>query len=198
MGKLRITNNAKGERGVYIAGELIFIGAGRTRTFSNATAEEVAVASASKEFRVQSGEEGAWEELSYIDMPEQRPFLVIATDSTGANFRRVPLNEGEWFIGTALSSDAPDTAEGYTYTKIGGTTDAPLTEKAAVASHEFDALSYLDQNGNTVIASLKDKSPEVLEALLAAERSDDGKKRKGVIAALEELLTEPAAPDAKD
>lgn len=184
MTKIRIQNKANGERGVYEAGELTFIGRGATRTFPNMNDAEVVAVSESKEFRVQRQlANGEWEELSKIEMPEQRPFLAVATDSDGGNYRIIPLNEGEWFIGTAIASDQPDNATGFDYAKIGGTS-VPMTEDAAIASGEFDPVAFLDKP-----AAQLDFEGKPLELLLETERAN--KNRKGVIATLEEMLTEP-------
>lgn len=178
MTKIRIQNKANGERGVYEAGELTFIGRGATRTFPNMNDAEVVAVSESKEFRVQRQlANGEWEELSKIEMPEQRPFLAVATDSDGGNYRIIPLNEGEWFIGTAIASDQPDNATGFDYAKIGGTS-VPMTEEAAIATGEFDPVAWLNQP-----AAQLDFEGKPLELLLETERAN--KNRKGVIATLE-------------
>ncbi len=188
MSKIRIQNKSKGERGVYVGGVLEFVASGKTRVFSNATAEEISLLSSNTDLRVQTGEDGNWEDVSEIELPDARQWLVIATDGDGTNMRRIPLGEHEWFIGTAVASEEPETAPGYTFEKIGGSPEV-VTEEAAVASGEFDADAYLDQNAATVIPSFEGKDAATLELLLAAEK--EGKKRKGVIAALEEMLTEP-------
>lgn len=194
MTKIRIQNKANGERGVYEAGELTFIGRGATRTFSNMNDAEVVAVSESKEFRVQRQlANGEWEELSKIEMPEQRPFLAVATDSDGGNYRIIPLNEGEWFIGTAIASDQPDNATGFDYAKIGGTS-VPMTEEAAIASGEFDPVAFL----NTAAKNLDftDKPQEMLILLLETEKAN--KDRSGVIATIEELLTSPTETEKEE
>lgn len=186
MSKLRITNVSKGPRGVWIAGVMEEVGSGKTRTFSKFTAEDKETLAANKDFRVQSGDDGAWEELSKFEAPPQRPYLVLATDSKGGNFRVVELREGEWFLGTAVASDRPELAGGYSYAKIGGEV-APLTEAAAIASGEFDPVAFL----NTAAKNLDftNKPQEMLTLLLETEKAN--KDRSGVIATIEELLTEP-------
>ena len=183
MKKLRVTNLTKGPRGIYVAGRLVFVDGGKTRTFSDATEEEISAAANVRDFRVQSGVDGNWEELTKIAAPKERPHLVVATDGLGGNLRHIPLRDGEWFVGFAVASDAPDNASGFEYVKIGGTDSAPLTEG------DFVPLEYLNQPAAKL--EFEGRSKEVLEALLEAEKSDQGKQRKGVIATLEELLTEP-------
>lgn len=188
MTKLRITNNSKGPRGAWVAGRLEELAAGRTRTFSDATDADIAGAVANKEFRVQSSDDGSeWEELSTFEAPPVRPFIVLAKDADGNGARIVELQDGEWFIGAAIASERPEKPSGYTYEKIGGSS-APLTEEAAIVAHEFDATAYLNGNAADLIPTFKEKSPEVQQALLDAESAKD-KPRKGVVAALEELLT---------
>ena len=184
MTKLRIQNKAPGQRGVYVLGELEFIDGGKTRTFPDATAEEVAIAAGNKDFRVQSSDDGAeWEELSQVELPKQRPWLAIATDSHGGNMVKIPLGDA-WYIGTAIASDEPENPEGYEWVKVGGADIAPLTESAAIATGQFDPVAWLNQP-----AAQLDFTDKPLELLLETERAN--KNRKGVVSELEELLTKP-------
>lgn len=189
MTKIRIQNKAQGERGVYVAGDLEFIGKGSTRTFNTMTDGEIATASADGDFRVQREGPDGWVELSELPLPDARPFLVVATDSNGSNYRIIDLKDGEWFVGFAVASDEPDNAQGFDYVKIGGQSEAPVvTEAAAIASGEFDPVAFLDKP-----AAQLDFEGKPLELLLEAERAN--KNRKGVIATLEEMLTEPNKDD---
>jgi len=221
MTRLRIQNKASGDRGVYIGGELFFIKSGSTQTWDNATDAEVEEVTPNRDFRAQAHRDGEWVDLSPIVLPDARPWLALATDAAGGNIRYLDLREGEWYVGTALSSEKPGGPEGYAWTKVGeDEVDAKdLIDGASIRSDfeangvsvdsvinviagrvdeykaTFDAASYLDQNGNTVIAMIaKDApTPDQLDALHAAETT--GKNRKGVLAAIEELQTAPE-PDA--
>jgi len=191
--KLRIKNNAKGERGLYIDGELLFIGSGVTRTFEKASASERDEAAGNTDFTVQSSTDGEkWEDHSPVVVPDQRQWLAIATDSLGANMRYVPLDAGEWFLGTAVGSEQPANPQGFTWDKIGG--GAILVESRPVqdgdrkvSEGEFDPEAVIAGNAPDVIDALSGLSKEQLELLKIAE-TDREKPRKGVITAIDEAL----------
>ena len=205
--KLRIQNNAKGERGVYVAHELVFVGAGATQTFDGATAGDVQQAAKNKEFRVQSSEDGkAWEEHSTVELPDAMPFLAVAKGARGESVRYVPLEPGEWYLGTALASEAPDGPAGYEWVKVGGVVAAPEDEapdyRKPVSTVKvgggsaFDAGIFVSDLMPDVIAGLADKDVAQLAAIKAAEQATE-KPRKGVLNAIEarekELGSDPFA-----
>lgn len=144
MKKLRVTNLAKGPRGIYVAGRLVFVDGGKTRTFSDATEEEISAAANVRDFRVQSGNEGDWEELTKIAPPKERAHLVVATDGLGGNLRHIPLRDGEWFVGFAVASDAPDNASGFSYVKIGG---ADAVDNAEATADDNIAVGETPRRG---------------------------------------------------
>lgn len=198
--KLRIQNNARGARGIYVNEELVFVAAGATQTYSKALASERDDAAAVAEFRVWTDTGEGWEEVTKAkDAPVARPFLAIAKGSKGENMRSVDLDEGEWFLGTALVSDKPDGPQGYEWVKVGAgvQTDAPevpvANYRAPVETMNvgggsaFDPAVFVNDLMPDVIANLEGKTPEQLAAILAAENSRE-KPRKGVTNAVEEML----------
>jgi len=183
--KLRITNNAKGGRGIWFGGILEEVAAGQTRTFSGVTPEEIEEAVSKRDFRVQSSDDGdKWAELSRYEAPAQKPYIVIATDRLGGNYRVVELREGEWFIGSAIASERPEKATGYSYEKIGGES---ATAAIKPTEGEFDPEAVIAGNAPDVIDALSGLSAEQLELLKIAE-TDREKPRKGVITAIDEAL----------
>jgi hypothetical protein len=187
--KIRIQNNAKGERGFYVGKELVFVVKGSTATFGDATAGDVRNAAKVDLTRVWKSEDGKdWEEVTPPEaVPDDRQFLAIASGPKGEAMRVVPLAAGEWYVGTALASAQPDGAGGYTWEKIGGGVEA-ANEPAPVEPESFDATALVEKNAVDVISALDGMDADQLNATLDAEKARD-KPRKGVIEAIEEKLT---------
>lgn len=219
MSKIRVQNNAAGERGVYIGGDLKFVKAGTAQVFEGATDGEVKALTGNKDLRVQSGTEGDWTDLSTTEVPDARQWLAVAADSKGSGLRKIALDAGEWFVGSAVASDEPGVAGGYSWSKIGAPATAndgeeselqevrrgakalieelhaakdrikELEASAAGGSDEFDPATFVDRNAPLVIEDLEKLTDEQRESALEAEKA--GKNRKGVIEAIEELQTAP-------
>ena len=197
MMKLRIQNNAKGERGIYVEKELRFIAAGATQTFDNATPGDVQQAAKSKEFRVQSSEDGKeWEDHTVVELPEARPFLAVASGARGEGVRYIPLEPGEWFVGTALVSDAPEGAQGYEWVKVGAVavaaesapdyrTPVSTTTTGGGEEDNFNAAAYVNDKMPDVVAGIATMDAERLQSVKEAELATE-KPRKGVLTAIEE------------
>lgn len=220
--QLRIKNTNRGQRGVYIDGDLAFIDAGTTGTFTNASDQERDAAAAIDGLMVESSTDGKEWTSHYRPEPETiTPFLAVATDADGSNMRVITLN-GEWFIGAATASKQPENASGYTWSHIGSVGDTgggseiigggmEAASPVLMASEEpvpaddptedgaFDraaADAIVTGNAATVNDFIATATPEQL-ALLAAAEADREVPRKGVMKAIEERRATPA-PDPFD
>lgn len=196
--KAKVKNVSRGERGIHIGGELLFIKPGATQTFDNVSKGDLREALKVKDFHIRSSEDGGktWEDHAEAETPPEVPFLAIASGSGGENMRRVELAPGEWFIGTALASEQPADG-GYDWQKIGGkrvtvavADEAPVPDTPK-GDGGFDPEALIAKNAPDVIAALPGLTAEQLDALKAAE-IDREKPRKGVLEAIE-AAGKPAA-----
>lgn len=186
--QIRVKNLNKGQRGIYVNGELVFVDGGGTSTFTGATADERDAAAAIEGLKVQSrqGDSGEWTDHFKEEMPQERPWIAIATDADGTNFKPLPNADGAWYIGMAVGGERPDGAGGYKWIKVGGDVEAGEThkEEEPVAT-DLDAL--VAGNAPDVIAAItKDNAAQIGDA----EEKRDGGPRKGVMKAVEEAMAD--------
>jgi len=188
--QIRIKNTNLGARGAYISGELVFIGGGATATYSNATDDDVTIASGIDGLKVQSSEDGnSWKDHFTEVMPEEKPWVAIATDAQGGNFKIIEGNP--WMVGTALSSEKPESYAAFTWAKIGDAEVAAIVAEPA-PEPEPDYVELVKGNATDVIVAI---TAENADQIGAAEENRKGGPRKGVMKAVEEAMVEPDADD---
>lgn len=184
--QIRVKNINKGQRGIYVNGELVFVDGNATSTFTGASAAERDAAMEIDGLKVQSrqGDSGDWTDHFKEEMPQERPWIAIATDKDGTNFKPLTDADGAWYIGMAVGGERPDGAAGYKWVKVGGDMEAgePHSEEEPVAT-DFDAL--VAGNAPDVIAAItKDNATQIGDA----EEKRDGGPRKGVMKAVEDAM----------
>lgn len=201
--QIRVKNLNKGPRGVYVSGDLVFVGGGDTSTFTGATAEERDAAAKMEGLKVQSRlSEGAdWADHFKEEMPEEKPWLALATDDAGSNFK--PLTDQTWYVGMAVAGERPDGPMGYKWVKVGsvdgGMSDsvetvvpvepvkpAPVVvDKPAKDDEPVNYAAIVDDTAPNVIAKI---TPDNAAAIGDAEEKREGGPRKGVMKAVEEAI----------
>jgi hypothetical protein len=184
--QIRVKNMCKGSRGLYISGDLTFVNGGDTATFNDASAAERDAAAAVEGLKVQSrqGDSGDWTDHFKEEMPQERPWIAIATDKDGTNFKPLTNADGAWYIGMAVGGERPDSAGGYKWVKVGGDMEAgePQSEEEPVAT-DFDAL-VAGNAADVIKAITKDNAAQIGDA----EEKRDGGPRKGVMKAVEDAM----------
>lgn len=193
--QIRVKNLNRGARGVYVSGDLVFVGGGETATLTGASAEERDAAAKMDGLKVQSriGTEGDWTDHFKEEMPEEKPWLALATDDAGSNFK--PLADGTWYVGMAVAGERPDGPSGYKWVKVGsvdGGMEAPSSAKDEAAPVEpvkddapFDADKLVEGNAADVIKAI---TADNATAIGDAEEKREGGPRKGVMKAVEEAI----------
>lgn len=221
--EIKVKNSAKGQRGIYAGGELVWIDGGQTGTFTGATKAEAEAAASYPELFV-------WADgkpLSEEKPQEEKPWLVIARDTDGADMKVIEL-DGRWMIGMTVASERPKGPQGYTFVKIGGDMSAlpesavqpePAPEPAIEVSGGVEAdqaseaqavedapapvdlapTELVEKNAPDVIAEVEKADADRLGAIKAAEMKRPGPARKGVMKAIEDreldLATDPSQDD---
>lgn len=202
--QIRVKNLNRGARGVYVGGDLQFVGGGETATLTGATAEERDAAAKMDGLKVQSrlGQDSDWTDHFKEEMPEEKPWLALATDDAGSNFK--PLTDQTWYVGMAVAGERPDGPAGYKWVKVGsvdGGMEAPSPAKNEAAPVEpvepvvvdepakdgepIDYAALVDDTSPNVIAKI---TPENAAAIGDAEEKREGGPRKGVMKAVEEAI----------
>lgn len=197
--QIRVKNLNKGARGVYVGGELKFVSGGDTSTLTGATAEERDAAAKMEGLKVQSrlGQDGDWTDHFKEEMPEEKPWLALATDDAGSNFK--PLTDGTWYVGMAVAGERPDGPMGYKWVKVGSVdggmeADKPSNEVDTAPVDpvgdgkpvEFDANKVVEGNAADVIKAI---TADNAAAIGDAEEKREGGPRKGVMKAVEEAIS---------
>jgi hypothetical protein len=204
--ELKVTNNNKGQRGIYAGGDLVFVDAGKTGTFTGVTKQEADDAAKIDGFRV-------WldgKQITEDKPPAERPWLVIARDPSGEGMRKIDLSDGEWFVGTAIASDRPASPLGYSFTKIGGNVEAvpetvvvPAEPEITVQPSPADdtpapepvpdspAAALVAGNARDVVEAIEKADPDEVAAIASAENAREGGPRKGVLKAIADRRDDP-------
>lgn len=204
--QIRVKNLNKGARGVYVGSDLVFVGGGETSTFTGATADERDAAAKMEGLKVQSrlGQDGDWTDHFKEEMPEEKPWLALATDDAGSNFK--PLTDGTWYVGMAVAGERPDGPMGYKWVKVGSVNggmeaSSPTKDEAAPVEpvepepvvvdepakddEPVDYAALVDDTAPNVIAKI---TPDNAAAIGDAEEKREGGPRKGVMKAVEEAI----------
>lgn len=188
--QIRVKNLNKGPRGIYVNSDLVFVGGGDTSTFTGATADERDAAAKMDGLKVQSrlGQDGDWTDHFKEEMPEEKPWLALATDDAGSNFK--PLTDGTWYVGMAVAGERPDGPMGYKWVKVGGDMEAVSEPVPAEPAKDddpatFDAAKVVEGNAADVIKAI---TPDNAAAIGDAEEKREGGPRKGVMKAVEEAI----------
>lgn len=187
--ELKIKNENRGRKCFFVNGEEVCVDGNSQGHFTGATAAERDKIASKAGIKVWADGEPC-----FVDSPaKSRPWLVIARDNRGSDMRVIPIEESDWYIGTAMASERPDTAAGYSFVKIGGEAVEPVSVPAAAPSEpaKFDATAFTARNGNTVIADIADLDADALAKVEEAEKARD-KPRSGVLKAIDERLEELA------
>jgi len=185
--QIRVKNLNKGHRGIYVNGELVFVDGGGTSTFTGATADERDAATAIEGLKVQSrqGDSGDWTDHFKEEMPQERPWIAIATDADGTNFKPLTDADGAWYIGMAVGGERPDGAGGYKWAKVGGDVEASTPVQEEAVATDFDVL-VAGNAADVIKAITKDNAAQIGDA----EEKRDGGPRKGVMKAVEEAMAD--------
>lgn len=189
--QIRVKNLNKGQRGIYVEGALVFVDGNSTANFTGATADERDNAAKMEGLKVQSrlGQDGDWTDHFKEEMPEEKPWLALATDDAGSNFK--PLTDQTWYFGMAVAGERPDGPMGYKWFKVGGDMEAasPAKDEPVPAEPakpaEFDVAKVVEGNAADVIKAItKDNAAAIGDA----EEKREGGPRKGVMKAVEEAI----------
>lgn len=187
--QIRVKNTNTGGRGFHLGDDgLVFVDAGATATFAHATAEERDHVATIKGLKVQSrqGMDGDWTDHFQEEMPTERPWLAIATDASGGNFKPLTDVADVWYVGTAVAGERPEAASAYTWTKVGGADVAPVVEPEPAPVNDTPTTAELvEGNMPDVIAAI---TPANAMDIGIAEEARVGGPRKGVMKAVEDAL----------
>jgi len=207
--QIRVKNTNKGARGAYINGELVFVDGGATSTFTDASAADRDIAAAMDGLKVQSSNDGGktWTDHFSEQMPEEKPWIALATDASGGNFRPLKDIDGVWYVGMAVAGERPEGFAGYSWVKVGGdegqgVVDIPVIEAdiiEPVAEPELPEGAGNEpepEPATDYVALVNDTAPNVIDKITpenamdigAAEEKREGGPRKGVMKAVEEAL----------
>jgi hypothetical protein len=151
--------------------------------------------------KVQSrdGDGGEWTDHFKEEMPEEKPWLALATDDAGNNFK--PLPDATWYVGMAVSGERPDGPQGYKWFKVGGDMEAAATNEVAPVPAELAAEPVAEPEPAPVdeyAELVKGTMPDVVAAITTdnanaigkAEENREGGPRKGVMKAVEEAMAD--------
>lgn len=187
--QIRVKNLNRGQRGIYVDGGLVFVDGNGTGTFTGASSDEVEAASKIDGLKVQSrsSDQDEWTDHFKEEMPEEKPWLALATDDAGNNFK--PLPDATWYVGMAVSGERPDGPQGYKWVKVGAV-DAPVEPAPEPEPAPIDEYAELVKgNMPDVIAAV---TAENADAIGKAEENREGGPRKGVMKAVEEAMADNA------
>lgn len=193
MSKVKIHNLARGARGGFIGEESFEIGPGSARTFDEVSEADLKALVAKDYYRVQTFEGGNWVDQSNTAIPNEKPWIAIASGAKGERMRVIPLEDGECFVGMVRASDQPESVAGYEWTLIGGVSEvvvsvadyrAPMSVIQTGGGTAFDPKIYVADLMPDVIAGLADMDVDKLDRVKAAELASE-KPRKGVLNAIE-------------
>ena len=183
--ELKIKNENRGRKCFFVNGEEVCVDGNSQGYFTGATAAERDKIASKAGIKVWADGKPC-----FVEGPaKSRPWLVIARDNRGSDMRVIPIEAADWYIGTAMAYERPDTAAGYSFVKIDG--EAVATPEPEPVTGEFDATAFTSRNGNTVIADIADLDADALAKVEEAEKARD-KPRSGVLKAIDERLEELA------